>query len=153
MTWLFAAVLLAAPALANEPPTPSTTQPAQVQPDQQTLQENFARMQALMQQMRGTHGQQRYQLMQQHMALMQSQMQHMRSMMGYGGMGQGMQGNGGMGQGMQGNAGMGQGMMGGGRRGQSPNGASTNCAAVQQMMEQMLEQERMLLEQSKPKGD
>jgi hypothetical protein len=125
------------------------------QVDPQVMQQRFEQMQALMDQAQNSQNfSQRHNLMLQHMQLMQQQIQSMNGMMGGYGTGGSMMRGGTMGGAM-----MGGGMMGQG--GNYPEGQAREATQeqlinlnnrinlMQQMMEQMLEQQKLIMQSKK----
>lgn len=118
------------------------TPPSQQAPSAQEMDQRFQQMNTMMGQAQNAHGAQLTELMQKHMQLMQEQMQAMHTMMG--------------GSGMMGGRMGGNGKMGG--TGSSSGAGNTNMLAqmqtrmdlMQRMMEQMVDQQKMMMQPPAP---
>lgn len=118
---------------------------AQPPVDFQGMQQRYQQMQALMNRAQTSQNpSERYDLMLQHSQLMQQQMQSMNGMMGGYGPGGSMMG-GTMGGGMMGQGGVNRGYPQGATIQEQLNMMNDRINLMQQMMEQMLEQQRLML--------
>lgn len=133
---IIASLVIGCPSAFAQSGTNTGPRPA---PTTEQMDQRFQQMSTMMEQAQKAHGIQLTELMRKHMQLMQEQMQAMHSMMGTDGM---MGGNGMMG---------GTGMMG--RAGSSNGAGNANTPAqmqarmdlMQRMMEQMLDQQKMMM--------
>ena len=114
---------------------------SQQTPSTQQMDQRFEQMGTMMGQAQNAHGPQRIQLMRKHMQLMQEQMQTMHSMMG------GMAGGGMGANGMMG----GSGSSGGKGNADMLGHMQTRMDMMQRMMEQMLDQQKLMMQSAPTK--